>query len=296
MMSSEKKIAYLGMGIMGASMASNLARAGFTVKVWNRTEGKPGLKLAADAGASVSASIKDAVSDADIVMMCLTDVPDLEDVLLRDGGVLDNMKAAAVVIDFSTTGPACARKMFSEAAKKQIHFLDAPVSGGDVGAKNGTLTVMVGGDRNIFDLCLPAFQGVGKNIHYCGNSGSGQAVKLCNQILCAVNMLAVCESMKLAELLAIDPKLMIDVCGSGAAGSWALSNLGARIARGDLEPGFMIKDMRKDLRLVKEALAGAGVDFEACDLADQKFVDAVEAFPEDGERKGTQAMSVAYQS
>jgi 3-hydroxyisobutyrate dehydrogenase len=174
------------------------------------------------------------------------------------------------------------------------HFLDAPVSGGDVGARNASLTIMVGGEREVFERCLPALQSIGKNIHYCGPSGSGQALKLCNQILCAVNMLAVCESFKLAELLSIDPQLMIDVCATGAAGSWALSNLGTRIVQGDLGPGFMIKDMQKDLRLVRESLSTAGIDLAACDLADRKFNEAVKAMAAGGERKGTQAMSVAY--
>jgi 3-hydroxyisobutyrate dehydrogenase len=291
-----KSIAYLGMGIMGSSMACNLAKAGFRVTVWNRSEGREGLRRAQEAGARKAASIAEAVADADVVMSCLSDVPDIEMVLLGDGGVSSSAKAGAIVVDMATTGPACAQMVAGKFADKGMQFLDAPVSGGDVGARNATLTIMVGGERTAFDACLPIFQSIGKNIHYCGSAGAGQSVKLCNQILCAVNMLAVCESLELAKSMGIDPTLMIDVCGSGAAGSWALSNLGPRIAKGDLEPGFMIKDMQKDLRLIREAAQNVehGLSLPACQLAVKQFGEAVQLIGNQGDRKGTQAMSVAY--
>jgi 3-hydroxyisobutyrate dehydrogenase len=292
----KERIAYLGMGIMGASMSCNLAKAGFNLTVWNRSQGKAGLKRALEAGAHSAASLSETVKEANTVIMCLSDVTDLYEVLLGAGGVVESARPGTTVIDMSTTGPECARKVSELLAARNLHFLDAPVSGGDVGARNATLTIMVGGEKPVFEKCLPIFESIGKNIRYCGASGSGQAVKLCNQVLCAVNMLAVCESLKLSELLGIDPQLMIEVCGSGAAGSWALSNLGPRIARGDLEPGFMIKDMQKDLRLVGEAIEFAPVELAACKLADSKFREAVAAMPPDGERKGTQAMSVAYRT
>lgn len=294
MMSEAKRIAYLGMGIMGASMAVNLAKAGFAVTVWNRSEGREGLQRAQEAGAKRAFSVAEAVHNADVVMLCLSDVPDLEMVLLGSDGVVESAKPGTVIVDMSTTGPACARKMAHMLLGKKLHFIDAPVSGGDIGARNATLTIMAGGEQEQFDACLPIFQAIGKNIHYCGPSGSGQAVKLCNQVLCAVNMLAVCESLKLADVLGIDQQLIIDVCGSGAAGSWALTNLGARIARGDLEPGFMIKDMQKDLRLVRESMGEHGAQLPACELADKKFDDAVVQIGNNGNRKGTQAMSAAY--
>jgi len=287
-------LAFLGMGIMGASMACNLLKAGFNVHVWNRTESREGLARAQDAGARRAFSVSEAVHGAEFVILCLTDVPDLEEVILGESGVLSSAKPGAILIDMGTSGPECAKKLSSILESKGMHFVDAPVSGGDVGARDGTLTIMVGAEKAIYERCLPLFQGMGKKIQHCGPVGAGQAVKLCNQILCAVNMLAVCESLDLAEHLGIDRNLMIEVCGSGAAGSWALTNLGPRITAGNLEPGFMIKDMRKDLRLVREALHAASSELEATLLADRKFVEAVQKLGEGGERKGTQAMSVAY--
>lgn len=289
-------VAYLGMGIMGSSMAVNMAKNGVTVKVWNRTKGREGTSRAVEAGAVEFATISDVVANCDLIFLCLTDVKDLEAVLFGDGGVADSATAGSIVVDMSTTGPDCARRVAETLAKRNIGFVDAPVSGGDVGARNGTLTIMAGGKKEDFDACLPVFQKIGKNIHYCGVSGSGQAVKLCNQILCAVNMIAVCESLSLAEALSIDPSLMIEVCSSGAAGSWALSNLGPRIIANNLEPGFMIKDMKKDLRLVQEALACGTMKFAGTDLANQKFDDAIAAIASGGEFKGTQAMIAAYKA
>ncbi len=293
-MTSFPSVTYLGMGIMGASMAVNMAKSGIPVTVWNRTKDREGTRRAVEAGAKECESIKDAVSAAGLIFLCLTDVPDLEDVLFREGGVSDCATTGSVVIDMSTTGPACARRVSEKLALKNLFFIDAPVSGGDIGARNGTLTIMAGGNEECFNRCLPVFQKIGKNIHYCGKTGNGQAVKLCNQILCAVNMIAVCESLSLAEELSIDPNLMIEVCSSGAAGSWALANLGPRIIANNLEPGFMIKDMQKDLRLVREAISGSALNFAGRDLADQKFNDAIAALSPGGELKGTQAMIAAY--
>lgn len=291
------RLAYLGMGIMGASMASNLAKAGLTVQVWNRTKGREGTKRAVESGAILKESVADAVAGANIIFLCLSDVADLEDVLFRPDGVCGAATKGSIIIDMSTTGPACARTISARMKGLGLRFLDAPVSGGDVGARNASLTIMCGGDKVDFDFCLPVFEKIGRNIHYCGPSGSGQAIKLCNQILCAVNMVAVCEAISLSEKMQIDPKLMIEVCGSGAAGSWALSNLGPRIVSGNLEPGFMIKDMQKDLRLVSEALGdNAGKSFEGAQLASKKFVEASKNLDPNGELKGTQAMISAYRA
>lgn len=300
-MSNREKpqIAYLGMGIMGSSMAVNLVKGGYAVRVWNRTANRPGILRAAESGASAFENLADAVASADIIMMCLSDVPDLESILLGSSGVLDHGKKGAIVVDFSTTGPECAMRMHKSLAEKGLRFLDAPVSGGDLGARNATLSIMVGGDVEDYQQCLPTFQSIGKNIYHCGPSGSGQAVKLCNQILCAVNMLSVCEALKMADALGVERKLMIDVCGSGAAGSWALSNLAPRIANGDFEPGFMIKDMLKDLRLAFESLeaqhskAAVG-ELSASKLAVEKFRQAELIIGSTGSRKGTQAMFAAY--
>lgn len=294
------KLAYLGMGIMGSAMAINLAKSGFEISVWNRSQESKGLKAAVAAGAISSPELSEVLRGSDLIFLCLSDVPDLEDLVFRDGGVAENARAGAVLIDMSTTGPACAREIAERLAARGLEFLDAPVTGGDLGARNASLTIMVGGKEAVFQRALPAFNCIGKNIHYLGPAGSGQALKLCNQILCAVNMLAVCESFRLADELGIERKQVIEICGTGAAGSWALSNLGSRIEAQNLEPGFMIKDMRKDLRLVCEALASRNLDaakeLPASSLADRRFVESAGKFADGGERKGTQAMIASYSS
>lgn len=175
-----------------------------------------------------------------------------------------------------------------------MHFLDAPVSGGDIGAQKATLTVMVGGEKSEFEKAKPLFECLGKNIFYCGPTGSGQAVKLCNQILCAVNMVAVTEAIRFAELADVNPELVINVCSTGAGGSWALSNLGPKIVQGDLAPGFKIDDMDKDLRLVAETLPPGSESLPGATLAAGKFQQAKELDGTSGGSQGTQAMIRAY--
>jgi 3-hydroxyisobutyrate dehydrogenase len=285
-------VLFIGLGIMGGAMAANISRAGLKVSGWNRTPGRPGAQAAADAGVTIVEDLHAAVPTADFVILCLSDVADLEQMLFGEKGIARSIKQGAVVIDMSTTGPECAQEVYSKLKEHDVHFLDAPVSGGDVGARNGTLTIMVGGDRAIFDRALPVFETMGKNIRHCGESGAGQAVKLCNQILCAVNMVAVCEAFSLAEQMNIDPNLVVEVCGTGAAGSWALSNLGPRILRGDYGPGFMIKHMLKDLHLAESA-GGSSDKLPGTALAEQRFTDICESEAK-GDELGTQAMMLTY--
>jgi 3-hydroxyisobutyrate dehydrogenase len=292
------KIAYLGLGIMGGSMAANLVRAGGSVRGWNRTAGRPTVEQAAANGVRLVGTAREAVQDADFVFLCLTNAQDIEHLLLgatADApGLLPDLKAGAIVVDMSTTGPQCARLLHKELAAHKLRFLDAPVSGGDIGARDGTLTIMVGGEEKDFNECRPWFEAMGKKIFYCGTAGSGQAVKLCNQVLCAVNLVAVCEALQLAQAQGIDPALVVDICQTGAAGSWALSNLGPRILKDDLKPAFKIKDMLKDLNLVRTA-APAGDDL-LCGtlLADRKLTVARDLGGTSGGDQGTQAMIRAY--
>src|ERR1700733_1186735 len=189
------QIAYLGMGIMGSAMASNLAKSGHNVKVWNRTSGKEGLTKAEAAGCTKCDTIAAAVKDCQIVFTCVSDVKDVEQVLLGSGGVGESAAPGTLVIDTATIGPAAAQKINKALADRNIRFLDAPVTGGDIGAANGTLTIMVGGNEADFQYALPVLSAIGKTIRYCGPPGSGQALKLCNQILCAVNLVAVSEAL-----------------------------------------------------------------------------------------------------
>jgi 3-hydroxyisobutyrate dehydrogenase len=293
-MSKTILIACVGMGVMGSPMAANLARSGQKVSIWNRTPNRPGIHLAANAGAKVASSIQEAVKKADIIFTCLADVSDVEAVILGAGGIAEFAQPNALIIDMSTIGPDAARKLGVKLKKYNLRFLDAPVSGGDTGAKNGTLTIMVGGEPTDFEECKPLLEILGKKIFLCGPVGSGQAVKLCNQALCAVHMVALCEAMQIAKLQGIDPNLMIEVCGTGAAGSWALSNLGPQIVESDFAPGFMIKHMLKDLRLVQESITPSGQDLPGVQLANHLFKVTKELDGGTAGEQGTQAMLRAY--
>lgn len=285
------KIAFLGMGVMGAPMALNLKQAGFSVVAWNRSANSPYLQRVQDAGVTAKRAIAAAVADADYIFVCVSDVPDVKEVLFGESGAIHSAKSGALIVDFSTIGAPAARDIAAQLKTKNLRFLDAPISGGDVGAENGTLTIMAGGDRQNFDEAKPYLAAMGKNIYYCGETGSGQAVKMCNQVLCAIHMVALCEAIKLAAYQGIDPNLMIEVCQTGAAGSWAIANLGRKITAEDFRPGFMIKHILKDLRLVNETLAPSQT-LPGFELATQKFkttgalADALE--------QGTQAMFRSY--
>jgi 3-hydroxyisobutyrate dehydrogenase len=273
-------------------MAANLARHGHALTVWNRTPDRSGLTWAQEAGAKVTTRIAEAVSQAQIIFTCLGDVPDVTAVLLGEGGVLENAPPQSLVVDFSTIGREAAVFLAQKLQARSLRFLDVPVSGGDVGAQQATLTMMVGGDTADFAQVLPYLQAMGQNITYCGPVGSGQAVKLCNQVLAALHMVALCEALTLAEAQGLDPQLVVQVCGTGAAGSWALSHLGPKILAGNLEPGFMVQHILKDLRLVQETLQTQGVNLPGAALAQNRF-QQVGDLPQ-GLGQGTQAMIRTY--
>ena len=232
------KHAFLGMGIMGASMAANLGRSGLVTNVWNRTTTSPGIQIAKRAGCNVVKSIEEAVNNVDFIFTCVSDAPDVEKVLFSSGGVVENVRKGSLIIDFSTIGTKAAKSLGRRLKQIGLRFLDAPVSGGDIGAKNGSLTIMVGGADQDFSDSLTILKVLGKNIHHCGPVGSGQAVKLVNQILCGIHMVALSEAMRLAEILEIDLNLVVEICSTGAAGSWALSNLGPKMIQSDYSAGF----------------------------------------------------------
>ncbi len=289
---SNPKLAFLGLGVMGGPMAANLAKAGFSVTGWNRTPQRPGVETAAAAGVQIAPSLAQAAADAEVIFSCVSDVPDVEAVLLPPEGVAAFAPAGSLVVDTSTIGPLAAQRVGQALAAKGLRFLDAPVSGGDVGAQKGTLTFMVGGEAGDFEACQPYFAAMGANIHLCGPVGSGQAVKMCNQILCAANLVGICEAMLLAKQTGLDPHQIVEVCSSGAAGSWALANLGDKVAENDFAPGFMIKHMVKDLRLVQAIAAAVEQELPGTDLA-TGFFQQVQALG--GDEQGTQAMIRAYQ-
>lgn len=290
-MQQATEIAFLGLGTMGSPMAQNLVQAGFSVKGWNRTQSdRPLVEQANQKGVHVVPTIQEAVAQAQIVCICVSDVQDVKQVIFNDRGVINYAQPETILIDFSTIGSQAAEEIAENLQPFKLHFLDAPVSGGDIGAQNSTLTIMVGGEQTDYQQCLPILAALGENITHCGGVGSGQAVKLCNQVLCAIHMVALCEAMELAKRFNLDPNLMIQVCSTGAAGSWALSNLGAKIAAADFEPGFMVNHILKDLRLVQECLADR--ELPGIALADQLFKLIRDL---GGGQQGTQAMIRAYQ-
>ncbi len=247
----QPRIGFIGLGIMGKPMCANLLKAGYQLTVWNRSQ--PGIDEVTGYGASAGDSPADVAAKSDIIVTIVTDSPDVEKVITGPDGVLEGVREGSVVIDMSTISPSVTREIAAKLADKGVEMLDAPVSGGDVGAKAGTLSIMVGGRAQVYERCLPVFQAMGKNIIHIGPNGAGQTTKLCNQIAVALNMLAGCEAIMLAAKSGIDPKKMLDAISAGAAGSWMLSNLAPRIVQGDFAPGFMVKLAQKDLRLVLEA-------------------------------------------
>ncbi|MGI0481935.1 NAD(P)-dependent oxidoreductase [Geminocystis sp. CENA526] len=283
-------IAFIGLGVMGSPMAQNLVKHQYNVKGWNRTLDRSLVTQAQENGVEIVTTIAEAVKDADFVCICVSDVPDVKEVVFGEQGIVHFAKPDSIIIDFSTIGPQAVQEINDQFRSKGLHFMDAPVSGGDIGAQNGTLTIMVGGEKSDYEKSLPILKTMGKNIIHCGDVGTGQAVKLCNQVLASIHMMAICEAMELAKTLNIDPELMIKVCSTGAAGSWALSNLAPKIASSDFAPGFMIKHILKDLRLVQESLENDTLP--ATNLATQMFK-TVEQLG--GTEQGTQAMIRAYQ-
>lgn len=262
-----KRVGFIGLGLMGSGMSMNLLKAGFPLTVWNRTQTK--MKPLVEAGADGADSPVEVAERSDVVIDIVTDSPDVEEVLLGPRGVVHGAKPGTIVIDMSTISPAVTRRVATELGKKEVRMLDAPVSGGAIGARDGTLSIMVGGDAETFQECLPIFQAMGKTITHVGDHGMGQTVKLCNQILVGLNMLAVAEGLLFASKAGVDVEKAFAAVSGGAAGSWQLTNNGARLLKGNLEPGFKVKDYLKDLRLIMETaneikmpLTGTGVVYQ----------------------------------
>jgi 3-hydroxyisobutyrate dehydrogenase len=242
-------VGYIGMGIMGAAMTGNLLKAGQRTYVWNRTATRCEPLIAA--GAELCDSPADmAGRKPDVIFINVTDTPDVEEIIFGERGIAAQASPGLIIVDHSTISPTATRQFAARLEPHNIALVDAPVSGGDVGARNGTLSIMCGGQREAFDRVRPLLGIVGKQVTYLGPSGSGQACKACNQILVAGNLVATCEALALAKQSGLNLKEMIDVVSGGAGGSWQLANLGPKIATGDYAPGFMIDLILKDLAIV----------------------------------------------
>jgi len=265
-------LAFIGLGIMGLPMAGHLLAAGHTLTVHTRTRSKAADLLAK--APTWSDSPADAARAADVLFVCVTDTPDVRDVLLGHRGVAAAARAGLIVVDHSTISPAATTEMSADLAKRGATLLDAPISGGDVGARNATLSIMVGGDEPAFRTVEPLLRHMGKTITHCGPSGAGQLTKLVNQILVSVTNLAVSEALVFARRNGLDAEKTVAALAGGAAGSWQLQNLGPKMLKADFAPGFTIDLQQKDLRLVIEAAAKARTPLPALALVHQLFTSA----------------------
>lgn len=288
-----KRVGYIGLGIMGAPMAENLLKAGFELTVWNRTRSRAATVL--ERGGEWADSPAEVAVRSEALCINVTDTADVEQVIFGKRGIIEGNPgdtAGMVIIDHSTISPRATRQFAERLAQYEIEFLDAPVSGGDVGARAGTLATMIGGKAEVVERCMPIFKAVAKTITHVGPVGAGQVAKACNQVLVALNMVGVCEALALAKQEGLDPQTVINAVAGGAAGSWTLQNLGPRIARGDMAPGFMIDLINKDLNIVHDEAAATGLSMPGMHLASDLFR-AAGAMGHG--RDGTQALSKVFE-
>ncbi len=282
------EIGWIGTGIMGAPMARRLLKAGHRLRAYNRTPEKA-LGLAAD-GAVVASDAAQAVAGAEVVFIMVPDTPDVEATIAH---IEPSLKGGQIVIDMSTVSPHAERAIAARLSKTGVEYLDAPVSGGESGAIQGTLAIMVGGSEPAFEKARPLLEVLGKRITYMGASGAGQMTKLANQIAVSLTLEAAAEALAFARAGGLDPARVLEAIGAGAAASWQLSNLGPKIIAGDYRPGFFIKLIRKDLRLVSGAARENGLSLPGLALMRSMF-NAAAAL--DHDLDGTQAVADALDS
>jgi 3-hydroxyisobutyrate dehydrogenase len=262
-----QRVAFLGLGTMGAAMAANLARAGFQVAAWNRTPGRaPEL---AELGVTTAATPAEAASTAEIVVLCVSDTPDVEAVLFGPDGVVAGAKPGTLVIDCSTIAPSGSWDFAARLRERDLRMVDAPVSGGSEGARNATLTIFVGGDERDVEHARPVLNALGRTITHVGPIGAGQAVKAVNQVILAGTYLGVAEGIVLAIKAGLDVEQVVEALGGGAAQSWVLANRSRRMIDNDYPLGFKIALHRKDLAIALELAAQLGAALPVSALAAQ---------------------------
>ena len=284
------RIGFIGLGIMGRPMARNLMHAGFPLTVWNRS--RPGIDELANEGAAEATGPADVARRSDIVITIVGDSPDVEHVALGPEGIIEGAHPGLVHVDMTTMSPDVTRRIAERLAEAGIEMLDAPVSGGQQGAIDGTLSIMIGGRKETLERCRPVLEAMGGKLVHCGPGGAGQTVKLCNQIAVALTNLGMCEALVFAARAGIDPRVMIEAVSAGAGTSWQLQNLAPRIVERDFRPGFKVAHQRKDLRLAAEAAEKLAAALPGTALVQQLF-SALEA---DGlGEEGTQALVKALE-
>lgn len=285
------KIGFIGTGVMGRSMCMHLIKAGNEAYVYNRTKSKADDLVAA--GATWCEGPKEVASKADVIFSIVGFPKDVEETILGENGVLAGCSAGKIIVDMTTSKPSLAERINAEAVAKGVESLDAPVSGGDLGAQNGTLAIMVGGKKDVFEKVLPLFEIMGKNIKLMGAPGAGQHTKMSNQILISGTMIGAVESLLYAHTAGLDISEVISAIGSGAAGSWTINNLGPKIAKKDFDPGFFIKHFVKDMGIALEEARRMNIALPGLALVNQFYISAMAM---GYENLGTQALYKVFEN
>jgi len=283
-------IGFVGTGVMGKSMAGHLLKAGYRIMVHNRTKAKTQELL--QQGAVWAEQVAGLAAQCNIIITMVGYPKDVEEIYFGDSGLIQNAKPGTYLLDMTTSSPNLAVKIYQAAKEKALHALDAPVSGGDVGAREARLSIMVGGDEEAFENILPIFKLMAVNIVLQGSAGAGQHTKMCNQISIAANMMGICEAMGYAKKAGLDPIQVLKSIETGAAGSWSLSNLAPRMLAGDFAPGFYVKHFIKDMKIAIESAQQMGMKTPALELA-RKLYEQLAAQGE--ENSGTQALFKLYE-
>lgn len=284
-----EKIGFVGTGVMGSSMAGHLLEAGYEVLVYTRTKTKAEDLL--DKGALWVETPGELANKVDILISMVGYPKDVEELYLGENGFLENLAVGTVAIDMTTSSPALAKKMAEFGREKGIGVLDAPVSGGDIGAKNGTLSIMVGGSKDVFLKVKPIFDILGSSVILQGDAGAGQHTKMVNQIAIASNMIGVTEAIIYAEAAGLNPSRVLDSISGGAAGSWSLANLIPRVLKDDFSPGFFIKHFIKDMGIAISEAKQMGLELPGLTLAEKMY----QTLAEQGlSEEGTQALIKYY--
>ena len=284
------RVGWVGTGVMGRWMCQHLINKGYQATVYNRTKDKA--KPLLDAGAAWADAPKAVAERSDVVFAIVGFPKDVREVFLGGQGALAGSRPGSVLVDMTTSEPSLAREIYETAKGKGVSSVDAPVSGGDVGAKNAALSIMVGGDADVIDAIRPLFECMGKTMVHQGPAGAGQHTKMVNQVLIASNMVGVCEALLYGYKAGLDLKTVLQSVGSGAAGSWSLNNLGPRIIDRNFEPGFFVEHFIKDMGIALEEAKRMGIVVPGLALANQLYL-AVQA--QGYGRKGTHALMLALE-
>ncbi|MGB3288275.1 MAG: NAD(P)-dependent oxidoreductase [Burkholderiaceae bacterium] len=267
-----RKVGFIGLGTMGGHMAANLIKAGYELLVYDVAPGA--VENAVAMGAVAAASVGEVGSRSDVVILMLPNTPDVQSVVYGDQGLAGHAPAQGLIIDMSTISPVAARQISADLAAQGIAFLDAPVSGGPVGAENGSLTIMAGGEEQAFELARPVLGAMGSTITHVGPAGAGQTLKLCNQLICGINIQAICEALALGRAAGVDLQVLRQVLMGGSAASWMLDKLGPAMIERDAKAGFRIDLMLKDLKLVQELAFDLSVPLPAGALVTTQYLEA----------------------